>query len=95
MVSKITIFEPHFDGAQFGPASLPTDEPTVGSEAPDADVAVESKSRGRSLGGSVLVIGGIVAGLLIGMRAIRRTWTTEPESVEIEERSAKAPAMDN
>ena len=23
-VSKITIFEPHFDGAQFGPASLET-----------------------------------------------------------------------
>lgn len=95
MVSKITIFEPHFDGAQFGPASLPTDEPAVGSEAPDADVAIESKSRGRSLGRSVLVIGGIAAGLLIGMKAIRRTRTTEPESVEIQERSANAPAMDD
>jgi hypothetical protein len=95
MVSKITIFEPHFDGAQFGPASLPTDEPGVGSETPDADVAVESKSRGRPLGRSVFVIGGIVGGLLIGMRAIRRIRTTEPESVEIEERSAKAPAMDD
>lgn len=25
MVDKITIFEPHFDGAQFGPASIPGD----------------------------------------------------------------------
>lgn len=95
MVSKITIFEPHFDGAQFGPASLPSDEPAVESDAPDANVAVESEPRGRSLGRSVLVIGGIVAGLLIGMRAIRRARTTEPESVEIEERSANAPSMDD
>lgn len=27
MVSKITILEPHFDGAQFGPASIPGDQP--------------------------------------------------------------------
>jgi len=93
MVSKITIFEPHFDGAQFGPASLSGEEPAVESDDPDADVAVESKSRGRSLSRFALVIGGIAAGLLLGMGAIRRTQTTEPESVDSDERSANAPAM--
>lgn len=95
MVSKITIFEPHFDGAQFGPTSLSSDEPTVESDVPDADVAVDSKSRSQSLGLLVLVIGGIAAGLLIGMRAIRRSRTTEPEFVEIQEPDANAPAIDD
>lgn len=95
MVSKITIFEPHFDGAQFGPASLSSNEPTVESDAADADVAIESKSRGQSLGLPALVIGGIAAGLFVGLRAIRRSRTTEPEFVEIEERAANAPPIDD
>lgn len=36
MVSKITIFEPHFDGAQFGPATLQTDSDEEGAETSPA-----------------------------------------------------------
>ena len=45
MVSKITLIEPHFDGAQFGP-TVTGDEPSGGQEpSQEADSGDESKSR--------------------------------------------------
>ena len=47
MVSKITLIEPHFDGAQFGPTV--TEEELSGGQEPDSppqsDSGDESKSR--------------------------------------------------
>ncbi|MCU4719022.1 hypothetical protein [Halapricum hydrolyticum] len=52
MVSKITIFEPHFDGAQFGPASIETptdhDDDSIDHEShgePESAEEGGSKSR--------------------------------------------------
>ena len=42
MVSKITLLEPHFDGAQFGPATV--DIPTPGGE--ESDETAESDAEG-------------------------------------------------
>ena len=83
MVSKITIFEPHFDGAQFGPASLPNDGDTDEPTAP----AVEdtAQSTGRSRGRSILVGGAALSiALLIGFVAARRSLQPAGEAVEDE-----------
>lgn len=50
MVSKITIFEPHFDGAQFGPASMAGDESDVGPDeqsSANVDHGPEDPSKSR------------------------------------------------
>lgn len=64
MVSKITIFEPHFDGAQFGPRSIGSEEPENASIAPDEGQMVssdeedeESQTAGRSRGRMMLGLG--------------------------------------
>jgi hypothetical protein len=85
MVSKITVFEPHFDGAQFGPASLPGTEAGVQSAAPDAEMPSESEASGRSVGRPLVLIAAIVAGLFLGLRAVRRRMASETEPVEIDE----------
>lgn len=94
MVSKITIFEPHFDGAQFGPASLESDEPAVETDVTEDETATEVETRGRSLGRSLMGIVGIGAGLMIGIRIIRRTRSKKSESVEIEETAENAPVIE-
>lgn len=43
MVSKLTILEPHFDNAQFGPATM--DEPNAGSVADEEAQDNGSKTR--------------------------------------------------
>jgi hypothetical protein len=86
MVSKITIFEPHFEGAQFGPASLPGHEPAVASAAPDADVTAETEVGAQSVRRPLLLIGAMAAAFLLGLRAIRRRMARETDAVEIEER---------
>lgn len=45
MVSKITIFEPHFEGAQFGPASIETGRERTDDSERHADDESDSKSR--------------------------------------------------
>ena len=48
MVTKITFFEGHFDGAQFGPASIPAGETSDASESGDTgeeETAGAPKSR--------------------------------------------------
>lgn len=59
MVSKITVFEPHFDGAQFGPTSVEglTDSGSDTDET-SADEPDESSSRPRTFlkGATVFVV---------------------------------------
>jgi len=45
MVSKITVFEPHFDGAQFGPASIETGKEENRGAADSPADGPRSKSR--------------------------------------------------
>lgn len=49
MVSKITLFEPHFDGAQFGPASIAGPQSSASSTASETDDPDPTKTVGRSL----------------------------------------------
>lgn len=63
MVAKITILEPHFDGAQFGPASIEGPMAEWGDETnsktttdADADETAGSKSRLTTLLRRVTVI---------------------------------------
>lgn len=80
MVSKITIFEPHFDGAQFGPASVGNDHPE------ETTVEEAEETRGRSRGRTILGLGFVSLALLAGVVAARRirSGTADTESVEIE-----------
>ncbi|MFB6085913.1 MAG: hypothetical protein ABEJ84_03770 [Halodesulfurarchaeum sp.] len=76
MVSKITLFEPHFDGAQIGPASLGTEgtDLELGESAREHDSATREPTassrppRARLLGG----VAGVTVGLLAGLLAWRR-----------------------
>ena len=59
MVSKITLIEPHFDGAQFGPASMPGDE----AERPESaatEVPIESEEPTGSSRSRWLLAAGLV-----------------------------------
>jgi len=51
MVSKITLFELHFDGAQFGPTTLPSGDDSAGSdemtESDESDTSTEDESKSR------------------------------------------------
>jgi hypothetical protein len=76
MVSKITLFEPHIEGAQFGPASLhgpdadATDpaETTIGSGTETAGPSKSRLSRARK----ALLVVPVVAVILGGAVAWRR-----------------------
>ncbi len=94
MVSKITIFEPHFDGAQFGPTSIVGDEPRPEAAA---DAGVEG-SRRRSRMVAMVSFGGLAAVLLVGVMALRRRRNTDSmpgmEDVDVGERSLEEPATE-
>lgn len=90
MVSKITIFEPHFDGAQFGPTSIESGESMDDAEAASEDA---EDAQGRSLLRIAALFGAIIVGLVVGLRMIRRTEVMDTESVEIEEHAADEMAM--
>ena len=51
MVSKITLFEPHFDGAQFGPTALPAGDDSGGSdetsESHESATSTDDESKSR------------------------------------------------
>lgn len=89
MVSKITIFEPHFDGAQFGPAAVELEAPDKNDEKAgnvvdeNANDVVDEKAVpttedaglpvGRSRARSILV-GGLLSGVVLGgITALRYT----------------------
>ena len=98
MVSKITIFEPHFDGAQFGPTSIVGDESspeTTGSATADPDV--EGSRRGSRLL-AMVALGGLATVLFVGVMALRRRRSTDSmqdvEAVDVEERPVEAPATE-
>lgn len=79
MVTKITLFEPHFDGAQFGPTSLP-DDLLPGATATDEDASAESTGEtaeiesGTGFGRMRLLaaVGAMTVGVLVGAFAVRR-----------------------
>lgn len=77
MVSKITIFEPHFDGAQFGSTTLDSSESTAQSQEGEDD---QSGIRGRTIVGT----GSISLGILIVLLVVRRVKIGALEDVEIE-----------
>jgi hypothetical protein len=85
MASKITIVEPHFDDAQFGPSAMDVESESESTE-PDVEAGVAERSRGPSAGRAVFVLGALAAGMLVGLAAVRRARRTDPETVEIEER---------
>lgn len=89
MVSKITIFEPHFDGAQFGPASFEGGESPVEATESDADVPVPEAARKRRRAWPVFAVAGLAVGLFVGMRALQRIRNADAnadlEAVEIDE----------
>lgn len=70
MVSKITILEPHFDGAQFGPTSL-TETVDDSAEVEQKDgQSDEGKSRFTTLGQGVLGFIVMFAMLYVGIRIL-------------------------
>lgn len=94
MVSKITIFEGHFDGAQFGPASIGAEDEA--DKASDTE-AIEERSPRRPGGRRMLGIG-IVSTTLLAVIVVLRRFRNKSRgddqlSVEIEEAAEqKAPA---
>ena len=79
MVEKITFFEPHFDGAQFGPASMTReDEPESAAPVEHAEPAA-----GRSRAVPLLVAGGLTLGLVLGLLGLRRVRRGE-DTVQVE-----------
>ncbi|MDZ7850463.1 MAG: hypothetical protein U5K70_06530 [Halodesulfurarchaeum sp.] len=77
MVSKITLFEPHFDGAQIGPASIGADTPPdmdLGGSEHDEHSPVSEPSSSSRRPSTRLVVGiaGVATGLVAGVIAWRR-----------------------
>lgn len=77
MVSKITIFEPHFDGAQFGPASMGVGGDNIEEHAEDlieanAEDLIDERSPRRSRGRRILGAGVVSAVLLAAVVGARR-----------------------
>lgn len=89
MVSKITVFEPHFDNAQFGPFSKGRDEAEhdaeQGSEDGSNGTEQAGSDRRRSLVRSVIAVGAVVALLVAGYLLVRRKRAESVEFVDIEE----------
>ena len=79
MVSKITLFEPHFDGAQIGPEAIGTETMAKTADSTDADAATtDSESRlpdptTRMPRIRTLVVAGVlISAVLSGVLAWRR-----------------------
>ena len=99
MVTKITLFEPHVDGVQIGPASLglrSSAEPTVSEPKPSRRSAVTGaiRSRSRPRVRSILVAGiatGTLLGAVLAWRRFRghESETTDESEPMIEERSVE------
>jgi len=86
MVTKITLFEPHFDGAQFGPASIPGGDPGDENDSADREDANQSESRS---GGRPIKLAGlaILVALIAGIVARRFRSESKPERGEIDDQS--------
>lgn len=95
MVSKITLFEPHFDGAQIGPATLDTAESTPTAEAAhseeqDRSDVVESSRRLPSVrtGIGIATFASLFLAGFMAYRRFKPSEDTEEDTAEatIEER---------
>ncbi|MFT4930794.1 MAG: hypothetical protein ACI91T_000667 [Natronomonas sp.] len=89
MVEKITLFEPHFDGATFGPANSSaesTTDETVVEEAidTDRDVTGSNGGRGRKIIG--LVVASVVVSVVVSTIARRLAGDDDFEAIEFEGR---------
>lgn len=99
MVSKITIFEPHIEGAQIGPASLrPSEDGPAMADAPEEneDMSQEKTSQGsrrRSLGRVVLAAGMLMAAG-VAVAALRQFRMKTSGGVEIESQSEQADLIE-
>jgi hypothetical protein len=87
MVQKITLFEPHFDGATFGPGTSSSDEPTEESMAEepiaaDADVTESGGGRGRKILG--LVVASVVVSVAVSAIARRLAGDDDFEAIEFD-----------
>lgn len=87
MVEKITLFEPHFDGATFGPGALSpesTTDETVVEETidSDGDVAGSGGGRGRKLLG--LVVASVVVSVVVSTIARKLAGGDDFEAIEFE-----------
>jgi len=80
MVQKITIFEPHIDGAQFGPSTLGTDAETFDEESEMSDES------GSSMVPKLAFLGFLTAVAAAGVLFYRRR---NGHRIEIEEVSSE------
>ncbi len=91
MVSKITLFEPHFDGAQIGPAALGID-PSSEEQAGEAETETSGSGigaaapvfshlpRARTVIGTGMVAAGLLAGVVVWRRFRARKDSDAPQT---------------
>jgi hypothetical protein len=103
MVSKITLFEPHFDGAQFGPETIGTEDSSETGEPVDSDSTASSsmglerpsitsrRTRIRTLVGVGVILSALMTGLLAWRRFQGRSEDEDETATDpmIEERHAE------
>ncbi|MFB6073547.1 MAG: hypothetical protein ABEJ89_00885 [Haloarculaceae archaeon] len=84
MVQKVTIFEPHFDGASFGP-TFGESETTDEAVDEEAVVEAEAESGGFPLGRVVLMLGVSAVATVVARRLARRFGgeASEDEDIDI------------
>lgn len=82
MAHKITIFEPHFDGAIIGPSTSKTAEETMPDSDEMAETSVESPTGSRLR--PMLGIVGLIASVMISRRVIRRFRSADSDDLEIQ-----------
>ena len=93
MVSKITIFETHFDGAQFGPTTVGSEESASAAATPTAGERSD-QAAGRSRTRSVLAVGGLLLVAVLGVVAARRIREKDQDRSSTDDRPAdEIPAV--
>lgn len=83
MVTKLTIFEPRFDGARFGPTGFGQAEPEEEAH-PEPAVSTEETST-RSRGRRLLRWGFFMGLLAVGIYAVQRSRRSGVDEYAIEE----------
>jgi hypothetical protein len=86
MARKITMFELHFDGAQFGPSSLDTPETT--SEVEEVEEYPDDatpETGGRSPRRLVIAAIGVSIGVSLLVRRLARRFDSDDDGITIEE----------
>lgn len=83
MVSKITIFEPHFHDAQFGPTMLEGDGTETDPESTDDDSVTASSGSSR-LAPLFVLLGLVVVGGLLARRRSQEDEVDADAMAEIE-----------